>query len=656
MVVPIHIWAYAFRVSLAAVVALYVAFWLQLGGASSAAVTVAILAQPTCGAARAKAANRIAATLIGATMSVVIAGLFPGERIGMLGAFVCWICICVFVASYLRGYQAYSAVLAGYTVAIIALVNIDTPQNVFTTMTDRMAAIAIGILCVTLINDVFGSPPVWSELDRRMSDIWRDVRSYARDVLSGNQGNPERTGALFAQISGLRDQVDVVAHDMAGGRPRAAGATSAMLALVEIVQQVRLLRFLAYDDPLAITIKDQCLAALDDGHHAEALAFLTKLREIELSRPDIVAGAVWQIQQAIRFVESKSLLDDGLSSLREGLEPARDVRLPHRGEFAVALGNATRIGIALLAGATFLVFAGWPASVAGVVITAILCGLSVTMPSPSKFAIAAMVSFVLASVSAGIARFYVLTESQDFVRLAVAIAPVLFFGCLLSVRPAIAGIGLIMNIIFLVLLAPSNPQVYNPLTFYSECIFVAFALGVVFLASRLVWPVSALDRQHAVVRATQKTLTASVAGAEYSLPALEFSLASRIADHVASAAGTRRPRREVLKGLLSINDLSLAAASAHLHLEQSSDDPAIRSRIGQLQRALWSGNSRRLCAGARSILRRMYGREAEARDALLGAVTDLWSAGLVLMRENQRIRHFCDHSLVRKGGVRWSLH
>jgi uncharacterized membrane protein YccC len=588
-------------------------------------------------------------------MSVVIAGLFPGERIGMLGAFVCWICICVFVASYLRGYRAYAAVLSGYTVAIIALVNIDTPQNVFTTMTDRMAAIAIGILCVTLINDVFGSPPVWRELDRRMSDIWRDVRSYARDVLSGNEEDPERAGALFAQVAGLRDQVDIVAHDMADGRHRAAGARSAMLALVEIVQQVRLLSLLAHGDPLSITVKDQCLAALDDDR-SDAIARLTKLREIELSRPDIVAGAVWQIQQAVRFVESKSLLEDGLVSLREGLEPTRDVRLPQRGEFVVALGNAARIGIALLAGTTFLVFAGWPASVGALSITTILCALSTTMPSPSKFAVAAMVSFALASVSAGIVRFYFLTESQDFVRLAIAIAPVLIFGCLLSVRPAIAGIGLIMNVIFLVLLAPSNPQVYNPLTFFSECMFVAFALGVVFLASRLVWPVSALDRQHAAVRATQETLTASVAGTEHSLPALEFSLASSIADYVASAAGARRPRREVLKGLLSINDLSLAAASAHLHLAQSSDDPAIRSRIGQLQRALWSGNSRRLRAGARSILRRMRVSQADEREALLAAATDLWSAGLVLMREKRRIRHFCDHSLVRKGGVRWSLH
>jgi hypothetical protein len=169
------------------------------------------------------------------------------------------------------------------------------------------------------------------------------------------------------------------------------------------------------------------------------------------------------------------------------------------------------------------------------------------------------------------------------------------------------------------------------------------------------WPMSAFDKQHAVVRATQETLTASVAGAEYSLPALEFDLASGIADYVASAAGARRPRLEVLKGLLSISDLSLAAASAHLHLEQSSEDPAIRSRIGQLQRALWSGNSRRLCAGARAILRRMYGREAEAREVPLAAATDLWSAGLVLEHEKRRIRHFCDHGSVRKGEGGWSL-
>jgi uncharacterized membrane protein YccC len=651
MAIPVHIWGHALRIWLAAVAALYVAFWLQLGGASSAAVTVAILAQPTRGAAVAKAVSRIAATFIGAAMSIVIAGLFPGERVGLLAAFILWVCICVFVGSYFRGFRAYAAVLSGYTVGIITVVNIDTPQRVFTTMTDRVAAITIGILCVTLINDLFGSPPVWQGLDRRITQAWQDVRDYARDVLGGAKDNSGGAGMLFAQIAGLRDEVDIVAHDMADGRHRAAGARSAMLALVEIIQQVRLLSLLERGDPFAVTIRDQGLAALD-GNRLEALAFLARLRDDELSRTDVTVAAIGQIQQALRCVESMTQLEDGLLSLREGTEPARDVRLPHRKEFFFALQNAIRIGIAVSAGALFLELAGWPASVAALMITANLCALSTTLPNPSKFAVAAMVSFALAAPGAGIVHFYLLTDSQDFIRLAIAIAPVMIFGGLLSVNPKIAGIGTTMNVIFLVLLAPSNPQLFNALSFFSQCMFVAFALGVVFLASRLVWPISELDKQRAVVRATEETLAASVTGKTYGLPALSMALASRVSDYVAAATDKQRSHPEVLKGLLATNDLSLASAAAYAHLEQSSADPAIRSRLGPLQRALQSGNSRRLYAGARSILRRMQEGNAGLRDSRLAAVTDLSSAGLVLERERRRIRHFVGRGFVSKGDGR----
>ena len=653
MVIPAHIWEHALRIWLAAVVALYVAFWLQLGGASSAAVTVAILAQPTRGAALAKAVNRIGATFIGATMSIVIAGFFPGERVGLLAAFILWMCVCVFVASYFRGFRAYAAVLSGYTVGIITVVNIDAPQKVFATMTNRVAAITIGILCVTLINDLFGSPAVWPGLEGRITQAWHDVRDYARDVLGGAKADVERAGTLFAAITGLRDEVDIVAHDMADGRHRAAGARSAMLALVEIVQQVRLLNLLERGDPLAVTIRNQCLAALE-GNRSEALAFLATLRDDELSRPDATVAAIGQIQQALRCVEATTQLEDGLLSLREGSEPTRDVRLPHRKEFFFALQNAIRIGIALSAGALFLVLSGWPASALALMITANVCALSATMPDPSKAVVAAMASFVLAAVSADIVHFYFLTDSQDFIRLAIAIAPMMIFGSLLSVNPKIAGIGVMMNVMFLFLLAPSNPQSFNALSFFSLCMFVAFALGVLFLASRLVWPVSELDKQHAIVKATKKTLAASVTGKKYGLPALSIGLASRIADFVVATADKHRPHLEVLKGLLATNDLSLASAAAYARLEQSSDDPAIRCRLGPLQRALQSGNSRRLYAGARSILRRMQEGNAGRHEALLAAVTDLSSAGLVLERERRRIRHFTGPGSVSKGGGRWA--
>jgi hypothetical protein len=158
-------------------------------------------------------------------------------------------------------------------------------------------------------------------------------------------------------------------------------------------------------------------------------------------------------------------------------------------------------------------------------------------------------------------------------------------------------------------------------------------------------PVSELDKQRAVVRATKETLTASVTGKKYSLPALSIALAARIADYTAAATDKHRPRPEVLKGLLATNDLSLASAAAYAHLEQSTDDPAIGSRLGPLQRAPQSGNSRRLYAGARSILRRMREVNVERQESLLAAVTNLSSAGLVLERERRGIRHFDGRAL-----------
>ena len=74
-------------------------------------------------------------------------------------------------------------------------------------------------------------------------------------------------------------------------------------------------------------------------------------------------------------------------------------------------------------------------SALGLTITANVCALSTTMPDPSKAVVAAIASFALAAMSADIVHFYFLTDLQDFIRLATAIAPTIIFGCLLSVNP-----------------------------------------------------------------------------------------------------------------------------------------------------------------------------------------------------------------------------
>jgi uncharacterized membrane protein YccC len=110
-------WAFALRTWAAMMLALYAAFWLQLASASSAAVTVGILALSTRGQTYQKAMYRILMTAVGVVASIVIAGLLAQARDLFVIAYATWLGICVYVCGFLDGNRAYGVVLSGYTVA-----------------------------------------------------------------------------------------------------------------------------------------------------------------------------------------------------------------------------------------------------------------------------------------------------------------------------------------------------------------------------------------------------------------------------------------------------------------------------------------------------------------------------------------------------------
>jgi hypothetical protein len=105
---PLSAWAFALRIWAAMMVALYAAFWLQLESASSAAVTVGVLALQTRGQAYHKAVYRVLATIVGVAASFVIAGLFPQTRSLFVIGFAGWLGLCVYVGGLLDGNRAYS--------------------------------------------------------------------------------------------------------------------------------------------------------------------------------------------------------------------------------------------------------------------------------------------------------------------------------------------------------------------------------------------------------------------------------------------------------------------------------------------------------------------------------------------------------------------
>src|ERR1700741_4301325 len=176
-------WAFAVRIWIAAVVALLASFWLQLETPSSAMLTVMILAEPTRGQALEKAGYRLIATALGVVVSIVIVGSLSQTRDLLLVAFAAWMGLCIYACGLLDGYRAYAAVLSGYTVALIAIQQIDNPLHVFQAAMDRGAAIAVGVLSITLVNDLLLAPDRHPKLEEQLAALHRRVRSYARAVI-----------------------------------------------------------------------------------------------------------------------------------------------------------------------------------------------------------------------------------------------------------------------------------------------------------------------------------------------------------------------------------------------------------------------------------------------------------------------------------------
>src|SRR5229473_3332950 len=283
--VSLSTWAFALRIWAAMMVALYAAFWLQLESASSAAVTVAILARPTRGQAYQKAVYRVLATIIGVVASFVIAGLFPQSRSLFVIGFAAWLGLCVYVGGLLDGNRAYSGILSGYTVALVAVTQIDSPQNIFSAGINRGAAIVVGIAAVTLISELFAAPNVHTGLSGNLIAVHRRVHAFALAILRGESAHPIQSADLLREITTLHPDITALVAESSSGWARAAAARSAAVALVAEVSAAGALASLPANTLPALRKAVGEALADDLGKESRAQLRLQQLADVGYADP-----------------------------------------------------------------------------------------------------------------------------------------------------------------------------------------------------------------------------------------------------------------------------------------------------------------------------------------------------------------------------------
>ncbi|MDQ8727578.1 FUSC family protein [Bradyrhizobium sp. LHD-71] len=549
---PLTSWAFAIRTWLAAILALYVSFWLSIETPSMAIITVAIIAEPTRGQALDKAVFRILATIIGVAASIVITGLFSQSRDLLLIAYAGWMGLCVYAAGMLDGNRAYAAVLSGFTVALVAIQEMNNPEHVFEAGMMRGAGILIGIASLTIVNDLLWSPDRHTKLIAQLADIRRRIGNQAKAAILGEPAKPTASAALLAEIAALRPEIATLSVESSSGPVRSIAGQNAAAALVAELHAARSLEVLPVTADKATSEKIVC--ALERDESAPPVASVV-WRTGEQADAATTASLAWTLKELLRRDEQ---VRQNIAALRTDEPPHWHwrIRIYRSHRAAVEAGIRAAIWVALAG--VVLVYAGWPAANTSLALFGTFVGLGALTPNPRATTALALVAAPISGILAALLQFVVLDGVDAFALLAIGLAPLMIGAALLisSANRIVSALGRFILIFTLVIVSPTNPQSYDAQSYLFFFLFACVGPSLLFVVQFLVPPVSQDRRGRWILSSVRKEIAqGQFRGRQYEPEEEMFRDAGRIGQ-ILSAGANASSNPEAIDEVLSHFDQS----------------------------------------------------------------------------------------------------
>ena len=628
---PVSAWAFALRTWAAMMLGLYVAFWLQLENAYFAAVTVGILSLPTRGQAYQKALYRLLLTVVGVVASIIIAGLFAQARDLFVIAYASWLGICVYVGGLLDGNRAAGVVVAGFTVAFVAVIQIDSPQNIFITGVDRGAVIAVGIAALALVNDVFLAPNIHKNLSGKLSAVHQRVRAFAIAILQGESADPIQSANLLREITALHPDISALVIESSAGWARGAASRTASVALVAEVSAASALASL----PVATSpsLRSELAQALANVLGEEIRALRLRLQQ-HLQAGDADAHDALFTCHALDLFTEDQRAQEAIEDLEADRRPPCHVRTPIYRSRRAAARNGLRAFLAVLISAILFSLGGWPFASFGLALVGTFVALSAVAPSPRMFVAAAVVAIPIAALLAGVTEFIFLDGVDQFPLLAIGMAPCVLGAALLFTLPnaRISSIGFLVLVYYPILLSPANPQDYNPETYLFRSFLAIMAVILVFAVLWTILPASDDLRRRWYLKSARAELHDLLAGrrSRHRDDDALFRDADRIGQLAALQPADGDERRDDLRQALNIFGLAAAARRIHTALAKLSGRTDAHL-LGDGYVALAANDASRLRAAAAALAPSTiteFDQDSQAA-ARTAAANLIWAAFLV---------------------------
>lgn len=461
----------------AAMLALFIAFRLDLSEPMWSVTTVYVVSQPLTGMVLSKSIYRVLGTVIGAIASLVFIALFSNSRELFCLALALWMGIGTAITVYLRDApQAYVGMLSGYSAAIIGLAVALQPESAFDIAVARCLEITLGIVCATLVHHLVFPQRAGDALRKALQETLPNMARWAGDALRGQQseaqGLIDRRRILGAVVS--LDRLRVFAMfdtpPLKVFDPAIRQIEGKLLSLLAILMSVydrfavltrerpalaaelrRLLEHAAAhlaDTAGAITPDDASAeSAGETALRAEIASHIPPVEELRRDRFAFLARSIllrltnvvdlWRDAVWLRtHVSSGTRLPGSLAA--PAFRPYRDLN--------AALIDGVVTTITVIAASAFWILSAWPSGPIAVTFAAIICAITGGRDDPGVASINFLRMSLLGALIAAGYVFAILPPLTGFVALAMALAPFYLFCGLLLANPS--TVQVVMPMIF----------------------------------------------------------------------------------------------------------------------------------------------------------------------------------------------------------------
>ncbi|VVO18998.1 p-hydroxybenzoic acid efflux pump subunit AaeB [Pseudomonas fluorescens] len=591
---------FAIKTVLGAGLALWLALRWGLEQPAWALMTAIIVAQPLSGMVVQKGLARLVGTLVGTFMSVVFMGLFAQTPWLFLLALALWLGLCTASSTLLRSAWSYSFVLAGYTVAIIALPALTHPLTVFDQAVARCTEISLGIVCATASSALLWPMRVERQLADQARTAWQSGLHAARATLAGHAQARKGLLEILGRIVAVDAQREHAWFEGGRGRLRAraiSGLSQKLLMLLRVARSARR-QWRQLDEHEAAQLApwlNEVQQALDasDASDASALQALRPRAQDAAHDPQFSPAQSYCLARLALLLDTALGAGLALRSVEEGSRPSEqpNTLAPHR-DLGLALVFGARSALAFLTVACFWLATAWPAASGAMLLTGVVCSLFASRENGAQIGMSFLRGILLAIPVAFVVGEILLPQWSGFPMLCMAMGVPLFFGALGMAKPQIGATATSFCLHFVVLVSPLNAMKFDVAIFLNSAQAIVLGVGAAVLAFHLL---ILRDPAWHGRRLLAATLDDLVRLTRRNLRGAESWFGGRMADRLLQLAGyypelPQRARSHWDDGLLGLDigdellhlRLSLAVAQVPVSRQQ-------RNYLQQLEQVLEQG-------------------------------------------------------------------